>query len=124
MKEVSMAQSIKLGDDIMQVVRRESELQSRSVAGQITHWLRIGRAIERSGRFDHRRIAAVLAGELEQTALTEEEGEVWLDGFAAQLGRPSPQEERFFAKRRRLGQGVGLDADGTLVRQERPPEAA
>jgi hypothetical protein len=33
MKEAGMAQSIKLGDDIMQVVRRESELQSRSIAG-------------------------------------------------------------------------------------------
>jgi hypothetical protein len=45
----SMAQSIKLGDDIMTVVRRECELQSRSIAGQIAHWVRIGRAIEKSG---------------------------------------------------------------------------
>ncbi|RYE59516.1 MAG: hypothetical protein EOP20_04735, partial [Hyphomicrobiales bacterium] len=28
-----MAQSIKLADDIMKIVRRESELHSRSVAG-------------------------------------------------------------------------------------------
>ena len=48
-----MAQSVKLSDDVMALVRRESELQSRSVAGQITHWLRIGRAIEKSGNFDH-----------------------------------------------------------------------
>lgn len=119
-----MAQSIKLGDDIMQVVRRESELQSRSVAGQITHWLRIGRAIERSGRFDHQRIAAVLAGELEPRALSEAEGEVWLDSFTEQMATPGPQEERFFAERRRLGQGVGLGPDGALVREDETQHAA
>jgi len=58
-----MAQSIKLGDDIMKIVRRESELQSRSIAGQIAHWVRIGRAIEKSGNFDHARITAALAGD-------------------------------------------------------------
>ena len=39
-----MAQSVKLADDIMALVRREADLHSRSVAGQITHWLKIGRA--------------------------------------------------------------------------------
>ncbi|MBS3652065.1 hypothetical protein KEU06_26015, partial [Pseudaminobacter sp. 19-2017] len=34
-----MAQSVKLADDIMALVRREADLQSRSVAGQIAHWL-------------------------------------------------------------------------------------
>ena len=53
-----MAQSVKLGDELMNLVRRESALQSRSVAGQITHWARIGRAIDRSGNFDHARNAA------------------------------------------------------------------
>jgi hypothetical protein len=38
-----VAQSIKLGDDIMKIVRRESELQSRSIASQIAHWARIVR---------------------------------------------------------------------------------
>lgn len=51
-----MAQSIKLSDEVMALVRREADLQSRSVAGQITHWLKIGRAIERSGTFDHARL--------------------------------------------------------------------
>ena len=30
----------------MKIVRRESELQSRSISGQIAHWMRIGRAID------------------------------------------------------------------------------
>ena len=37
-----MAQSVKLSDDVMAVARREAEIHSRSVAGQITHWLWLG----------------------------------------------------------------------------------
>jgi len=113
-----MAQSIKLGDDIMKIVRRESELQSRSIAGQIAHWVRIGRAIEKSGNFDHARITAALAGEMETTDLTDEEKDVWLDSFVEQMGQPSPDETAFFARRRRLGLGVGLDESGNLVREK------
>ncbi|NMN04840.1 MULTISPECIES: ParD-like family protein [unclassified Novosphingobium] len=111
-----MAQSIKLADDIMKIVRRESELQSRSVAGQVTHWVRIGRAIELSGHFDHARITAALAGQIETTALTSEEKDVWLDSFVEKMGQPGPDEKSYFAGRRQLGFGVGLDAAGNLVR--------
>lgn len=113
-----MAQSIKLGDDIMQIVRRESELQSRSIAGQIAHWVRIGRAIEKSGNFDHARITAALAGAVETTELTEEENDVWLDSFVEKMGQSGSDEDAFFARRRRLGLGVGLDAAGNFVREK------
>lgn len=111
-----MAQSVKLGDDIMKIVRRESELQSRSIAGQIAHWVRIGRAIEKSGNFDHPRITAALAGDMETTDLTHEENYVWLDGFVDKMGRPRPDETAFFHQRLKLGLGVGLDEAGNLVR--------
>lgn len=113
-----MAQSIKLGDDIMRIVRRESELQSRSIAGQIAHWVRIGRAIEKSGNFDHARITAALAGGIETTDLTDDEKDVWLDSFVENMGKPGSDEESFFARRRQLGLGVGLDAAGNLVREK------
>ncbi len=118
-----MAQSVKLGDDVMKFVRRESELQSRSVAGQITHWLRIGRAIEKSGNFDHARIAAALAGEIDTTELTEDEKDVWIDSFVETMGQAGPDEEAFFARRRQLGLGVGVDAGGNLVREENTIDA-
>lgn len=118
-----MAQSVKLSDDIMRSVRHESELQSRSVAGQITHWLRIGRAIEKSGNFDHARIAAALAGDLPTNTLTDEEKDVWLDSFVEKMGQPGPGEEEHFAQRRQLGLGVGLDAGGNLVRAEPSPRS-
>ena len=110
-----MAQSVKLADDIMALVRREADLQSRSVAGQITHWLRLGRAIEQSGTYDHTRITAALDGKLDTTALHPEEEAAWLDAFTAKMGEASAQEQVFYAERQRLGQGVGLDAGGNLV---------
>ena len=113
-----MAQSIKLADDIMKIVRRESELQSRSIAGQIAHWVRIGRAIEKSGNFDHARITAALAGNIETTDLTDEEKDVWLDSFVEKMGQPGADEDAFFTRRQQLGLGVGLDEGGNLVREK------
>lgn len=112
-----MAQSVKLSDEIMALVRRESGLQSRSVAGQITHWLRIGRAIEKSGRFDSARIAAALQASLAPEDLTEEEHAVWLTAFGEAMAEPGETSEAFFAKRRQLGLGVGLDESGEIVRE-------
>ena len=110
-----MAQSVKLGDDIMALVRHEADLQSRSVAGQISHWLKIGRAIERSGRFDHARITAALEGKLDTAELGEQEEAAWLDAFVEKMAQPSEAEETFHSRRQALGRGVGLDAGGNLV---------
>ena len=110
-----MAQSVKLADDVMAAVRREAELHSRSVAGQITHWLRLGRAIEQSGAYDHARVTAALEGRLDTVELRDEEAAAWLDAFTEKMSAPSPAEQAFFAKRRKLGRGVGLDAAGNLI---------
>ena len=115
MQEADMAQSIKLSDEVMALVRREADLQSRSVAGQITHWLKIGRAIERSGTFDHARLGQALEGALDTTELSEEEEAAWLDDFTEKMGEASKEEIAFFARRRALGQGVGIDAGGNLI---------
>ncbi|GJL87209.1 MAG: hypothetical protein DHS20C03_09180 [Minwuia thermotolerans] len=112
-----MAQSVKLSDDVMALVRKESELQSRSVAGQITHWVRIGRAIEKSGNFDHQRISAALEASLAPEELTPEEHEVWLNAFGDQMAEPSEQSKEFFARRRKLGLGVGLSETGEIIRE-------
>lgn len=102
----------------MSVVRAESGLQSRSVAGQITHWINIGRAIEKSDAFDYRHINAALAGALSPDALSAEEQEVWFTQFADDMTEPSTQEEAFYANRRQLGRGVGLNDHGQIVTQE------
>ena len=119
-----MAQSVKLADDVMAVVRREAELHSRSVAGQITHWLRLGKAIEQSGTYDHARVTAALDGRLDPVELREEEGGAWLDAFTEKMASPSEMEKTFFEKRRKLGRGVGLDAAGNLIHAAGPDAAA
>lgn len=114
-----MSQSVKLGGDIVALVRREAELQGRSVAGQISHWLRIGRAVELSGRFDHAYVTAALEGRLDTTRLGEEEEAVWLDAFIEKMAQPSDAENAFYARRQALGRGVGLDAVGNLVHADK-----
>ena len=111
-----MAQSVKLADDVMALVRREAELHGRSVAGQITHWLRLGRAIEQSGAYDHARVTAALEGRLDTVELREEEAVAWLDAFTERMANPAQSEHTFFAERQRLGRGVGRDAAGNIVR--------
>ena len=118
-----MAKSIKLNDDIVDVARREAMLQDRSLGAQISHWVRIGRAVETSGKLDHTKISAVLAGEMQTRELTPEEKSVWLDRFSDLMGEPGPEEEAFFADRRRRGLGVGLDEKGDLVHAEPDPAA-
>lgn len=114
-----MAKSVKFADEsFIDEARAVSGLQSRSLAGQIMHWARIGRAIERSGSFDHARISRVLAGELETGALTAEEKAVWSERFLEKMSELGPDEEAFFAELRKSGKAVGLDASGTITRAD------
>jgi len=96
-----MAQSVKLSDDVMTHVRKESGLQSRSVAGQITHWINIGRAVENSSTFDYQRINAALEATLSPDELTADEQEIWFEQFSDEMTSPSKEETAFYAKRRK-----------------------
>lgn len=114
-----MSQSVKLEDGrLVDDARIEAEIRGRSLAGQITHWARIGRAIERYGIFDQGRISRALAGELETTALSVEEKAVWSDRFLAKMSEPDPQEEAFFSEMHKPGKSLGLDASGHIARTD------
>ena len=80
-----MPQTVRLPDSEMADIRREAARQSRSLAGQIVHWVRIGRAMERSARFEHARVQAALDGRLSPDRLSGEEQEAWADGLDAAL---------------------------------------
>ena len=112
-----MGQSIKLADEVMEMARRESEVQSRSLTGQITHWVKIGRAIEQSSAFDYARVRAALDGAVSPDTLSGDEQEVWAAGFAEQMTQPAETEIAALNTRKTLGQGVGLSDDGTLIYQ-------
>lgn len=49
------------------------------------------------------------------------EDESWVDEFLEKMSRPSEVEKDFFAQRKALGLGVGMDEDGKLV-YETPPD--
>lgn len=80
------------------------------MANQVEHWLRIGRAIETSGRLSGSAIAKTLAAEISPSALTAEEHAVWMDLFIEKMDKPGPQEQAFFAERRQRLLGAEFDA--------------
>lgn len=102
-----MAQFIELPDEIAGIVMREAQAQGRSMADQVAHWLRIGRAIEASGRFSGSAIAKTLVAEIPPSALTAEEHAVWMDLFTEKMGLPGSQERAFFTERRQRLLGAG-----------------
>ena len=103
---------MKLADDMMALVRREAELRGRSISDQISHWVKIGRAFERSDQLGHTRTSPALADEI---GVLSPEEEAWVKNFVEKMGYPTESEIAFHARRSSLGGGVGLDADGNLV---------
>ncbi|WP_404378629.1 DUF29 family protein [Caenispirillum salinarum] len=62
------------------------------------------------------RLRAALAGRASPDELTPEEHAAWLEAFSKKMSEPTPEEEAYFAERRRRGVGVGLDEAGRLIR--------
>lgn len=62
---------------------------------------------------DRARVSEALEGRLDPTELSSEENAVRVEAFIKLMGRLGKKERVFFAQRRRLGLGVGLDDDGT-----------
>ncbi len=110
-----MAQSIKISNAEMEVLRDESKTFGRSIAGQAEHWMRIGRAIEQSEHFNYRKIQAVLKGTLNPDHLNRDEQEVYLDDLVVSMKQAQPKMEKYFAERNKAGKGVGLDDSDTVV---------
>ena len=80
-----MAQTVKLPASAVNQAREEAVRQSRSLSAQVTHWMRIGRALERSPRFSALRVQAVLEGKTSPDTLAAEEQAVWFDAFHDEL---------------------------------------
>lgn len=115
-----MAQSIKISDKEMDLLRKEASLSSRSIAGQVEHWLRIGRAIENSSAFTYQHIRDALSGITSPDQLTAEEQEVYISELSDSMWETTPEQETFYAQRREQGLGVGLDDDDNLEYEQSP----
>ena len=100
-----MAHTLKLPANAVDQARREAARQSRSLSAQVTHWMRIGRALERSPRFSALRVEAVMEGQASPDTLTAEEQAVWFDTLHDELADLSglPDVKAAYA---RLGEGT------------------
>lgn len=103
-----MAKTIKLDDELMDLVGREADMMSRSLAGQVRHWVRIGMSVEKSRFFDQSRIVEALSGKRPPDALTAEEQESYVDALFEAGRSTTPEQDRFFTDRRRKGLGAGM----------------
>lgn len=111
----SMAQSIKISNTEMDILRDESKTFGRSIARQAEHWMRIGRAIEQSDHFNYRKIQAVLKGTLNPDHLNRDEQEVYLDDLVSAMQQPQEKMQQFLDKQQVDGVGVGLDENNRIV---------
>ncbi|MDJ0920399.1 MAG: hypothetical protein QNI84_04680 [Henriciella sp.] len=110
-----MARSIKIPDEEMDILRREAELSSRSLSGQVVHWLRIGRSIEQSPQFTYSHVREALAALRSPDALTPEEQDVFIDDLLGAAADGTPEQQATFAARKRKGLGVGLSPEGETL---------
>ncbi|TMM48413.1 TA system antitoxin ParD family protein [Qipengyuania marisflavi] len=111
-----MAKTVKIDDELIDIVAREASVMSRSLAGQVRHWLRIGMTIERSSDFDQSHVAAALGGRIGPDALSCAEQESFVEGLFEAAREGTAEQDRFFTARRAEGLGVGL-RDGVIVAQ-------
>ena len=114
-----MAKTVKIDDELMQIIGSEVRMMSRSLAGQVRHWVRIGMNIERSRFFDQARVVDALNGKLGPDSLTTPEQEAYVDGLFDLARNGTPEQEKFFAGRRAEGLGTGMRG-GKLVEEREP----
>ena len=111
-----MAKTVKIDDETMRAIDSEAKTMSRSLAGQVRHWVRIGMSVERSRFFDSARVADALDGRLGPDTLTVPEQESYVDALFAEARDGTAEQEAFYADRRAKGLGAGL-RDGGLVHE-------
>jgi hypothetical protein len=98
--------TVKLNACLVDEARREADLFHRSIAGQIEHWARLGRALENAKGFSLERVRKALAGELKIEALSDSEQDAFFSELHAQFESPSPTLTANYAELGRQRQAV------------------
>jgi hypothetical protein len=106
-----MAQPVKLSDALVQDARATGEVAERSIAGQIEHWARLGRAVEAVLRGDEALAFKKRSQVVQLSAALDADSEAGRARFHAHMAaRPYP---RFEPAPDAPGLFVRLDEDGT-----------
>ncbi|MVF14805.1 hypothetical protein FT643_21950 [Ketobacter sp. MCCC 1A13808] len=112
-----MPRTVNMSDEMMAMAEQEIVVSSRSLADQIEHWARIGRAIEESPSFDYQRVKAALTASIPYDDLNSAEKTVYLDEMdELSWAEPSAEEKAFYAKLT----GPGLDENGKIIYPDDP----
>lgn len=99
-----MPTAIKLSAEFVDLARGEGRVMGRSIAGQVEHWARLGRALERAPGFAYERIRAALSAQIGIDDLTADEQAVALAELEEYLEHlPRQRDAAFFARLRAAG---------------------
>lgn len=113
--------SVKFRVKFVDEARQEAELLNRSVAGQIEHWARLGKALENAPGIPLKRVREALAGRVNLRTLSRDEQEAVLDQMHERLANPTADEVAAYAALTELPGAVGIDAKGKLVQRPLKP---
>jgi hypothetical protein len=108
--------SVRISNDLIEAARREAAVFTRTLSGQIEHWVKLGRVAESAPGFTAERMRAALMGQMDADELNAAEREIYEDMAGEALSSPLPAEREFFDALGREGGAVGLDGNGRLVR--------
>ena len=101
--------------DLVDAAAAEGARQSRSTKQQIDHWARVGRAVSSQHSASRRRVEAALAGDLELSELTVEEGVVFNAEISAAIEEGLARTNYGDTLAARGVTTVALDDSGELV---------
>jgi hypothetical protein len=101
--------------DLVESAAVEGARQSRSAKQQLDHWARVGRAVSSHQTASRHRVEAALAGDLDVTALADEEGVVFNAEISAAIEESLATTNYGDVLARRGITMVALDDDGEIV---------
>src|ERR1700712_772504 len=101
--------------DLVASAEAEGVRQSRSAKQQLDHWVRVGRAVSSQQTASRRRVEAALAGDLDVSALSVEEGVVFNAEISASIEESLARANYGRALAARGITTVALDEAGRLV---------
>jgi hypothetical protein len=109
--------TVKLPTELVTQARQEAAIFSRSIAGQLEHWARIGRAMENAPGFTLDRARAAIEGRFDPAELSSEERAFYYDLLDDVMANPKPAEVDVAVRRGAQAGAVGYDDKGCLVRR-------